>query len=151
MRVRTSVLLVALLVALPAAGGVTTSHATKRVERVLASPVPPGLVLDDAVSWRLVVPDGVVVCVDAHEEGAAPFRLLWDEGGSPVPSFAQSVLLGPGTWTLTLDPVAGADVDVVVELRGAFVDCVNRAPAKFELDDVASRGACLTDAGVCLP
>lgn len=159
MRVRPrSILVFALLVLLlPAAGADVGAHFTRHVDRLVASPTPVGglVVLGDAASYRVEVPEGVVVCVDATESGAAPFTLRASDGArtlaSPVPTLAQSLLLpGPSTWTLQVDPAFGAEAHITLDLAGSFVDC-GRTSAAFGLVDMDASSACLTEAGACLP
>jgi hypothetical protein len=130
---------------------------TREVKRLVASPTPLGAqgMLGDAVSWRVDVPEGVVVCVSAREGGGAPFYLHATDGhtklGSPTPGMAQGFTLpGPASWTLTIDPAFGALADILVDLSGHYVDCPN-APASFSLVDLPSPPPCLTEAGACLP
>lgn len=156
-RARFTAVALALAFFLPLASGVPTTHAEREVKALVASPSPwgPLTALDDSTSWRVEVPEGVVVCVDAIESGAALFDLRATHDGpslqSPTPALRQSLLLpGPDTWTLTVDPVAGAEVDVHVMLDGHFVDCPN-GPASFTITDLPRPPPCVGEAGACLP
>lgn len=147
-----STVLLLVVVLLPAVAGSSGAHQSRTVERLLANPLP---FLDDAVSWRVEVPPGVVVCVSAAERGAASFwlRASGEDGpviASPTPGLAQGLYLAAGTWTVTLDPAAGAAVDVLVEFAGYFGDC-GKGPADFELVDLPAPPPCATEAGACLP
>jgi hypothetical protein len=142
---------------LPLGAGESGTHLTRHLDRLVASPTPLGplVMLGDEGAWRVEVPEGVVVCVNAREDGAAPFTLRATHGdstlASPVPSLAQSLTLpGPAAWELRADPAFGADVHVTVDLRGAYVECGNQAAA-FTLTDLPASPPCATEVGACLP
>ncbi|GEM_PF-5805189 len=161
-RARWIAVALALLLLFPLAGGESGSHLTRRVTQLVASPTPVAGVtlLDDAHAWRVDLPVGVCVMVVAHEAGLAPFVLRAANGDdavdTPNPGFDQSLVLpapvsAPGSWTVTLDPVAGGPVDVMLSFDGRYVDCAASAPASFSLWDVSRAPPCVDGAGACLP
>jgi len=148
-RLRGAIVLALLVLFVPPGGAETGTHATREVHRGVASPLAP---LDDSASWRIEVPPGEVVCVDARSTMGALFSLSWEgpEPGATLPGVALAHVFPEGVWTLTLDPVAGIDASFLVDFHGAFVACDN-APAPFTITDLPERAACVTEAGFCLP
>ncbi|MEA3201768.1 MAG: hypothetical protein QOE90_3196 [Thermoplasmata archaeon] len=137
-------ILVAAALLVPLAGGEIASVATRHVRGLVADPTPL-----DAASWRVEVPAGVVVCVDATEAGPALFAMRATHGertiSSPLPLPGQGAILDEGAWTLSVDPIAGARFDITVRLAGHQVDC-GQEPAAFTITDLSSGcgdGACL--------
>lgn len=120
----------------------------RRIERLVASPTPAGplLLLSDAASWRVDVPNGALVHVEAEGSRTAPFYLRVDRMDAPpstfpVPSSHSGYIVSAGSWRVMVDPAAGANVDITLRMSSA---------APFTLTPIAHDRACLV-ASVCLP
>lgn len=150
---RREVVLVLVLLAVPLSAAENATLVQRHLERVLASPLP---IASDQAAFHVDVPLGAVVLVDARSAPSSVFFLHFHrdqamDAGSPTPAFAQSALLGAGSWSVTVDPVAGALVRIDVTFRG-FVSDVGGAPAAFGFYDVAiDRGCTSLQPEVCLP
>lgn len=151
----TAVALIALL-ALPALTAETTTHAERRVERLVATPTPLGPLraLGDEHAWRVDVPPEAVVLVEARSGANAPFTLRAHPLGTAEPAWeppavAAARLLGPGSWRVAVDPAAGAAVRIDVAFRGHLVD-VGGAPASFAIHALEADQGCVVP-GACLP
>lgn len=148
---RVALVLVFLLVPLGTAGDATVVQ--RHIARLLASPVP---IASDEAAFHVDVPAGVVVTVDARSAPTSVFQLHFQrdggaDEGAPNPSWAQSALLGPGAWSVVVDPVAGAEVKIDVTF-GGYVSDVGGAPASFGFYDISiDRGCVSLIPEVCLP
>lgn len=135
----------------------TGSSFEKRVKRTFASPTPfgPILALGDSTVWRVDVPTSAVVLVEAWGNETAPFYFRVERMGSAPSSFfvptthAGAILSVPGAWRVTIDPAAGAMVDITVRFAGQ-TGGPGGAPHAFTLTRIANDNPCLLP-GVCLP
>jgi hypothetical protein len=146
--------LAVVLLAAPAVLG--DSYYERHVWRMVAAPGPVAGMsfLSDAATYRVDIPAGVAVQVNAASATAAFYLRFYPEGGAPslvaAPGLQQSILLhGPGATFIEVDPAAGAQMDILVTFRGTVSD-VDGAPASFELRDVSQQRGCLTPE-VCIP
>ena len=146
-------LVVVLLLAVASAPALaeTGTAFDRHIERMFALPTPVGpfLLMSDRAAWRVDVPTSAIVSVEAEGSASAPFifrveRL--DEAGSSlvVPTtHAGYVMSEPGAWRVSVDPVAGVEVDITIRFRSAN-------GASFTLTDLELDRGCLFPA-VCLP
>lgn len=127
---------------------------TRSIDRLVASPAPRQAA-SDHVWLRVDVPTQTSVIVDVASGASSTFFLRFGpwgaaEGGSPAPSQRQSVTLGPGAWSVVIDPAVGADVRILATFRGHVIDAEGTG-APFTLRDVEVGDACFLPPDGCLP
>lgn len=123
----------------------------RHIERLVASPTPVGplLLASDRAAWLVEVPGSAIVSVEAEGTTSAPFLFRAERVGERGSSFvlptthAGFLLSEAGAWRVSVDPLAGVQVDITVKFR-------SQTGASFTLTDLELDRGCLFPA-VCLP
>lgn len=158
MRPERAAFLLLIVLAAPTLAAPETGSAFERsIERLVATPTPVGPLLlgSDQSTWRVDVPLGAIVTVEANGTPTAPFYLRARTMGAAESSFALPTshagffLAGPESWQVSVDPVAGVAVDITIRFRGHVGDATG-APALFTLTPITIERGCLFPS-VCLP